>query len=253
MSDTKPLVIHRVGALDLVVEAWSWPFAETRRGEIAAHFAEKQREKPALWNGRVLLGRNPVFSGDRFSASYFETDFASFLAWRDWGFPDPGVFNGFGMGALCCADGAFVLGEMGQHTSNAGRIYFPSGTPDLDDIRDGTVDISGSVTRELEEETGLAPGEYDSEPDWHCIYTGPAVAMIRLLRIALPGNVGSWPLSPRSISPNYRRSTSCVACTISPPQCRVLSLSSSRRSSLPSPDASNTLDIWSRYQCDRRQ
>ena len=160
MSGTTPPVIHRVSALDLAVEAWTWPFAETRRAEIAAHFADKQREKPAMWNGRVLLGRNPVFSGDRFSASYFETDFASFLAWRDWGFPDQAVFNGFGMGALRCADGAFVLGEMGQHTSNAGRIYFPSGTPDLDDIRDGAVDISGSVARELEEETGLAPGDY---------------------------------------------------------------------------------------------
>jgi 8-oxo-dGTP pyrophosphatase MutT (NUDIX family) len=187
MSGTKPPVIHRVSALDLVVEAWTWPFAETRRAEIATHFADQQREKPALWNGRVLLGRNPVFSGDHFSASYFETDFASFLAWRDWGFPDRSVFNGFGMGALRCADGAFVLGEMGQHTSNAGRIYFPSGTPDLDDIRDGAVDISGSVARELAEETGLAASEYDSEPDWHCIYTGPAVAMIRMLRIDMPG------------------------------------------------------------------
>ena len=187
MSGTKPPVIHRVSALDLVVEPWTWPFAEARRAEISAYFAAKQRERPAMWNGRVLLGRNPVFSGDRVGASYFETDFASFLAWRDWTFPDPSVFNGFGMGALRCADGAFVLGEMGPHTANAGRIYFPSGTPDPGDIRDGTVDISGSVTRELEEETGLAPGEYDSEPYWHCIYTGPALAMIRLLRIDLPG------------------------------------------------------------------
>ena len=140
-----------------------------------------------MWNGRVLLGRNPVFAESRFSASYFETDFASFLAWRDWGFPDTSVFNGFGMGALLCADGAFVLGEMGQHTSNAGRIYFPSGTPDLDDVRDGAVDISGSVARELEEETGLAPGDYEIDAHWHCIYTGPAVAMIRILRVDMPG------------------------------------------------------------------
>lgn len=182
-----PPVIHRVSTLDLVVEPWTWPFAETRRDEIAAYFAEQQRQKPALWNGRVLLGRKPVFSGDRFRASYFETDFASFLAWRDWRFPDPNVFNGFGMGALRCADGAFVLGEMGQHTANPGRIYFPSGTPDLNDVRDGMLDIPGSVVRELEEETGLAPGEYDSDPHWHCIYTGPAVAMMRILRVDVPG------------------------------------------------------------------
>jgi 8-oxo-dGTP pyrophosphatase MutT (NUDIX family) len=189
MIGMKPPVIHRVSALDLVVEPWTWPFAEARRGEISAHFADKQRERPAIWNGRVLFGRNPVFSGDRFSASYFETDFASFLAWRDWGFPDSSVFNGFGMGALRCADGAFVLGEMGPHTANAGRIYFPSGTPDLDDIRDGAVDIPGSVARELEEETGLGPGDYDSDPHWHCVCSGHSVAMIRVLSIAMPSDV----------------------------------------------------------------
>jgi len=181
-------VIHRVTSLELSVQPWSWPFAETRRAEISAHFAEKQREKPNMWNGRVLLGRDPVFAGGRFAASYFEADFASFLAWRDWGFADKGVFNGFGMGALRCADGAFVLGEMGSHTSNAGRIYFPSGTPDLDDIRDGAVDITGSLARELEEETGLAPADYRSEADWHCVYTGPAVAMIRILHVDMAGD-----------------------------------------------------------------
>ena len=181
-------VIHRATTLDLPVENWSWPFAETRRAEISAHFAEKRRDKPKMWNGRVLMGRNPVFAGERLSASYFETDFASFLAWRDWGFPDHGVFNGFGMGALRCADGAFVLGEMGPHTSTAGRIYFPSGTPDLDDISHGAVDISGSVARELGEETGLAPDQYRSEPDWHCVFTGPAMAMIRILHVDMTGD-----------------------------------------------------------------
>ena len=188
MNDIRPAVIHRVSTLDLAVEAWAWPFAQARRAEIDAYFADRQRERPAMWNGRVLLGRNPVVAGDRFSSGYFETDFASFLAWRDWGFPDSTVFNGFGMGALRCADGAFVLGEMGQHTSTAGRIYFPSGTPDLDDIRDGTVDISGSIARELEEETGIVPGDYRSEADWHCVSTGHAVAMIRILHVDMPGD-----------------------------------------------------------------
>src|ERR1700726_4105896 len=176
-------VIHRVATLDLTFQPRRWPFAEQRRPEIDAHFALKRIEKPHLWNGRILLARDPDFAADRFSARYFEADFASFLAWRDWGFPDSGVFNGFGMGALRCSDGAFVLGEMGQHTANAGRIYFASGTPDLDDIRGDAVDIAGSVAREVEEETGLAPADYRAGAEWDCVVSGVAVAMIRVLDV----------------------------------------------------------------------
>ena len=182
-----PVAIHRVTTLDLKVGSRAWPFAEQRRAEIETHFAIQQREKPKLWNGRILLARDPVFAGDRFSACYFDADFASFLAWRDWGFPDRAVFNGFGMGALRCSDGAFVLGEMGHHTANAGRIYFPSGTPDLDDISDGAVDISGSVAREVEEETGLTPADYRTDAHWDCVVSGSAVAMIRMLNVDVTG------------------------------------------------------------------
>jgi 8-oxo-dGTP pyrophosphatase MutT (NUDIX family) len=180
-------IIHRVATLDLPLAPWSWPFAQQRRAEIDAHFANVQRAKPKIWNGRVLLGRNPVFAPDRFTASYFETDFASFLAWRDWGFADKSVFNGFGMGALRGSDGAFVLGEMAAHTANAGRIYFPSGTPDLDDIAGGAVDIAGSVAREVEEETGLAPADYQTDATWHCVVFGASVAIIRVLYADMPG------------------------------------------------------------------
>src|SRR3984885_7841526 len=180
-------VIHRVATLDLSLQPRSWRFAEERRADIDAHFANLRVAKPQLWNGRILLGRNPVFAGSRFSAGYFETDFASFLAWRDWSFPDPEGFNGFGMGALRCADGAFVLGEMGQHTANAGCIYFPSGTPYLDDIRDGAVDIPASVGREVEEETGLTAADYRAGAHWDCVVSGAAVAMIRILEVEMPG------------------------------------------------------------------
>jgi len=180
-------VIHRVTTLDLGFQPRPWPFADARRADIDAHFAIKQREKPQLWNGRILLARHPAFTADRFSANYFESDFASFLAWRDWGFPDRDVFNGFGMGALRASDGAFVLGEMGRHTANAGRVYFPSGTPDLDDLSDGAVDISGSVVREVEEETGLTSADYRAGAHWDCVVSGAAIAMIRQLNVDLTG------------------------------------------------------------------
>jgi 8-oxo-dGTP pyrophosphatase MutT (NUDIX family) len=180
-----PLAIHRVSRIELKHRAWSWPFALERRAEIDAHFAGKQAEKPDLWNGQVLLGRNPVFTEDRFSADYFQADFASFLTWRDRGFPDATIFNGFGMGALRTNDGAFLLGEMAAHTANGGRIYFPSGTPDPDDLRDGMVDIAGSVAREVEEETGLTPADYSPHQCWHCIVSGPLIAMIRILDVPM--------------------------------------------------------------------
>lgn len=180
-------VIHRVTALDLKVESWAWPFATERRAEISAHFAEKQREKPKTWNGRVLLARGADISGGRLSSRYFETDFASFLAWRDWGFPDRAVFNGFGMGALRCSDGAFVLGEMASHTTNAGRVYFPGGTPDPDDIVDGALDIEGSIAREIEEETGLRPADYRPVDRWDCVISGASIAILRVLSVDMTG------------------------------------------------------------------
>ena len=179
--------IHRVTRLDLGFRPWRWPFAEERRADIDAHFTSKQLEKPRIWNGRLLLGRNPVFTQDSFAAEYFETDFASFLAWRDWGFPDKSIFNGFGMGALRCSDGLFVLGEMGSHTANAGRVYFPAGTPDLDDIDGTNVDIAGSVSRELEEETGLDGNDYNAAAYWHCVVVGSAIAMMLMLDAHMPG------------------------------------------------------------------
>lgn len=181
------VVIHRVTGLDFKVEPWDWPFARERRADIAAHFEQRQRAIPALFNGRVLLGRDPVFAGGQLSAHYFETDFANLLAWRDWGFPDRSVFNGFGMGALRTADGAFVLGVMGGQTANAGRVYFPAGTPDPEDVSDGTLDLAANVAREVEEETGLSPSDYQLGPHWDCVVTGATIAMMRVLDVASEG------------------------------------------------------------------
>ena len=178
--------IHCVTRLDLTFAPCRWVFAEERRAEIDAHFAARQRETPQLWNGRVLLARDPVFAGGCFSARYFEADFASFLAWRDWGCPDATVFNGFGMGALRGSDGVFVLGEMAAHTANAGKIYFPSGTPDRNDLNGTTVDIAGSVLREVAEETGLTEADFRVAPYWDCIVSGGSIALMRLLQLDLP-------------------------------------------------------------------
>ena len=169
-------------SLDLRFEPARWRFADERRAEIEAHFEKLRGETPELWNGRLLLLSRWAIDGSVFRGAYLETDFASLIAWRDFGFPDTTIFNCFGMAALRSADGAYLLGEMAPSTANDGRIYFPAGTPDPEDIRDGAVDLAGNVTRELAEETGLTADDVEAAAEWTCIRVGQRIALMRAMQ-----------------------------------------------------------------------
>jgi hypothetical protein len=86
------------------------------------------------------------------------------------------------MGALRAADGAFLLGVMAEHTANAGRIYFPAGTPDPDDVVGAAVALDANVSRELEEETGLRRDELAADAGWHAVLAGRRIALMKTLR-----------------------------------------------------------------------
>ncbi|HET9815306.1 MAG TPA: NUDIX hydrolase [Xanthobacteraceae bacterium] len=144
----------RIRRLELAFAPRPWPFADERRADIARYFGELQRAKPALWNGRMLLLHHHAVEGDVFRGGYLETDFASFVAWRDWGFPDATMKHCVALGALRASDGGFLLGVMNSHTLNAGKVYFPAGVPDPSDIVDGMVDLDGSVRREMARKPG---------------------------------------------------------------------------------------------------
>lgn len=182
MSDVP--TIFRVDRLDLRFVPKPWAFADERRAEIDAFFAALKREKPAVWNGRVLLLHQQVVREGVFYGEFLETDFASFAAWRHWGNPSAGVRDSFASAAVLSADGAFLLGVMGAHTASAGAVYFPAGTPDPSDIIDGKVDFDASVARELMEETGCAVVEFNAEPGWTTVVNGTRIVQIKLLRSA---------------------------------------------------------------------
>jgi hypothetical protein len=133
-----------------------------------------------LWNGRVLLLHRYVQESGILRGASFETDYASFLAWRDWGFPARGVFNVFAAAALQTADGAFLLGQMAPFTSAAGQWVFPCGTPEPDDVNSaGMLDLLGNLGRELFEETGVNITACEAEPGWTLVRDGGFVALIK--------------------------------------------------------------------------
>jgi 8-oxo-dGTP pyrophosphatase MutT (NUDIX family) len=187
--------ILEVAELDLRLAPFDWPFASERACEIEAHWEERAKAQPSLFNGRVLLMSRHAFETRAdgkivLRGAYFETDFAAFLAWRDFGFPDASVCNGFSMAALRGTDGAFLLGEMASHTSNAGAIYFAAGTPDTQDIVGDRVDLMANLTRELEEETGIAARETTYGASWIVVDAPPRIACIKIMRLGVPAATG---------------------------------------------------------------
>jgi hypothetical protein len=173
--------IASIERLDLTFAPRPWPFADQRRAEIDDHFKALRKDKPALWNGRILLLHNYGIRGPVFCGDFFETDYASFLAWRDWGFPDATVWACSSMGAIMAADGGFLLGVMGNHTANAGRIYFACGTTDLQSVVGTSVDLEASLWREVTEETGLTAVDLTAEPNWHTVFHGSRIIHIKVL------------------------------------------------------------------------
>lgn len=186
------LQIVSVEQVDARCEPFDWPFLHERARDIAANWERMKVRKPAMFDGRVLLQHRGVVEGDVFRAAYFEVNYSAFMGWHGLGNPEATgaqIRNGFAMAALRTLDGAFLMGVMGEHTVNAGKIYFAAGTPDRGDVReDGAVDLAGSALRELEEETGLRWDEYRAGDSWRVVLSPHRVAFMRDVRIDLPAD-----------------------------------------------------------------
>ena len=178
--------VLRVDRLACRLVAHDWAFDRDAAGDIAAHWRDRTKVNPTLFDGRVLLASRVATSVDAtgltvLEADFFETRFSRFLAWRDFGFPDREVYNCFSMPALRSCDGAFLLGEMGPGHSCAGQLYFPCGTPDPGDISGETVDLAGGMVRELAEETGVYVAERMFSRSWRVVFDGQRVACINII------------------------------------------------------------------------
>jgi 8-oxo-dGTP pyrophosphatase MutT (NUDIX family) len=181
-SSASDIEIAALDRIDISFEPWSWHFAVERRGEIEDYFAELRRERSGVWNGRILLLHRYAVSGRRLQGACFETDYASFCAWRAWKFPDSSVYNVFAAAALRSADGAFLVGEMSSSTANSGLVTFPCGTPEPADLdAAGRLDLAANLGRELMEETGLPIAELEPEPGWTMVHDRGYLAFLKVV------------------------------------------------------------------------
>ena len=94
-----PSVFH-LDRLDLSFAPKPWAWAEKRRAEIDAWFADMRRKQPAFWNGRVLLMHRQVIEHGVLRGEFLETDYASFAAWKHRGRPPAEVRDCFSAAAI---------------------------------------------------------------------------------------------------------------------------------------------------------
>jgi 8-oxo-dGTP pyrophosphatase MutT (NUDIX family) len=186
-SSAPDVEIVALDRVEIALESWSWRFVLERRAEIERHFAQFLHERSGVWNGRILLLNRYAICDGALRGACFETDYASLCAWRDWEFPDRCVYNVYAAAALRGADGGFLVGQMAPGTANAGKLYFPCGTPEPDDVAAGGVlDLEGNLARELLEETGLPIGACRCEPGWTLVRDGCYLAMLKLVTAPQP-------------------------------------------------------------------
>lgn len=149
-------MIHEISHTDLMLVPGSWPFADQHRQEIETHWAENLRKNPDLWNGKMLAACAPKIENGCLCAQFVEVDYAAYLAWRDWDYPDKSRFNIFGTAVIRSREGHLIFGVMGEATSWPGRTYPPAGSLELSDVGlGGRLDVFVSGVRELKEETGI--------------------------------------------------------------------------------------------------
>ncbi|MGE3876835.1 MAG: NUDIX hydrolase [Parvibaculaceae bacterium] len=164
MPDQPALTPVPIKSLDLHLRPGTWAFADAERPSIENHWRKLADANPKIWNGDVLICTRAELKNGGLEGDFLKTDYASFVAWRDWGWPDKAVCNLFGSAAVLSADKAVLYGRMAGHTLNAGKVYPPGGSLEMKDVTaDGRVDVMGSITRELEEETGLRA----ADAEWH--------------------------------------------------------------------------------------
>ena len=148
--------VQTVNCCELAVGPGVWDYALAHQAGIETDWTTAQARQPNFFNGTIHLVDALRIDGGTLTARLLQTDFKSYLHWRQAGYPETGVCDGFGSALLQARDGAVLLGRQRSGNINAGLAYLPGGFIDGRDVADdGSIDIEASIARELEEETGL--------------------------------------------------------------------------------------------------
>lgn len=162
MAETYPIFVQTIA---LNVSDHPHPYHVDNSGLALKAWQDEIAKKPSLFNGDVMLESNLNYTKGGLQGTSHLVPYSTFLHWLQ---NSKGAGSHlFAIGLIISKDGLPILGEMADHTFNAGKCYAPSGSLDADDINGGEIDLLANVKRELGEETGLDLSGALIEPGFH--------------------------------------------------------------------------------------
>ncbi len=181
--------VVRVSGCDLKVVPRRWSYQVDNAAEIDRHWHLSCAENPQMFNGVVHLLSSGRCDGGAFAGELLATDFKSYLHWRDAGFPPADVRDAFVSALIRSAEGHVILGRQRAGNVNAGIAYLPGGFIDARDVTaSGGIDIAASILRELHEETGQRPQDFQLVPGFLLTQWNAQLSIALELVWPLPSN-----------------------------------------------------------------
>ena len=176
-------VILPVDTVDVRLVKDAHPFELENGAAIAENWTRERAERPALFDGRVVLLSSLELKGSALVGICHEIGFSTFLYWRRLK-PVPSAEHAFAHAMLIAADGALVAIRMGPQTANAGKVYFAAGSFEPQDFdAGGQVRLDFNMAREVGEETGLDLAVAERLPGFHVLSTTGGTVIVRRYRM----------------------------------------------------------------------
>lgn len=187
MEHVRENTVYVIDSTEVRVLPGSLPYTEHNSEAIALNWSREQAANPTLFDGEFYLAPQAELTGGIFQAGFKRTSFATLMHWRhDESQERP--WHIFGVGVIVSKEGHLIAGRMSAQNAGAGRVYFPAGSIDDNDIVDGYVDYDANRRREVLEETGLDLLDASSEQRVNLVTGNRSIALFRRYYFDTPSN-----------------------------------------------------------------
>ncbi|MCD4514183.1 NUDIX hydrolase [Brucella pseudogrignonensis] len=178
MQHVKENTVYEIDRVDVRILPGPLDYAQANKTAIAENWQRECQANPTLFDGEIYLAPDAKLEGQSFSAGFHRTSFATLMYWRKDAQPLR-PWHIFGVGIMVSAEGHLIAARMSAHNAVAGRVYFPAGSIDDNDVVDGRADYTTNMAREVFEETGINLGDAKAEAKTHLVTADGSIALFR--------------------------------------------------------------------------